>query len=113
MPTQTQMPVQKIVLIGALALIILGGSWYILSSPTIPPVAEVKPTQTQQQETPQAIVQEETIATPPSETATNDQIVDYLVDGLAKDESITAKQSIDTQSPTSNSSIGGVIDTNF
>lgn len=100
----------KIAIAGAAVLVIAGASWYVLSSPEMPPVAQA-PAQTEAttQSTPQAEQQ----APEPTKTSSNDQIIDYVVDGITKAESASAKQAIDAQVPASQADQAAALNTNF
>ncbi len=49
----------------------------------------------------------------PSSNASSDEIVDFLVDGLSKDETSAAEKTLESQSPASSGNAAAEINTNF
>lgn len=103
------MQTSKVAIITAVVVVIAGVSWYILQSPTTPPVAVTPKAQEAAPTAPETAQQN----SEPTKAATNDQIIDYVVDGITKTESADAKAAIDAQAPQTSVDAATSINTNF
>lgn len=108
------MQTSKVALITALVVVLGAALWYFLTPATSAPAAVNEGTPTSQSQTTETQpVAEQTQAPEPSKTASNDEIIDFVVDDLTKEESVGAKTSIDAQTPETQVNQAASLDTNF
>ena len=92
------------------AIIVIVGGYYIYSGGNV--VSDLKGAMGVKPETSATI--DDVATTPvPGGTSSNDQIIDYVVDGLSSDAKATTQAAIDGTTAPSQTNVAGSINTNF
>jgi hypothetical protein len=101
----------KSILISLCGVIVISGAIYFAMSKKTPILStyDITPVETKKQET--SLVVEKDITSEPKKNASNEEIIDYIVEGQPSDEAKAAQAEIDATSSTSQQDT--VIKTNF